>query len=103
MFKINDWFSILPEVYFRSVINAEEDNLFYANFVGGPMRGRYIGSQMPFVGFNQATPAKNLALVMNLDFRACLNSTLRLRLRRLLRRPFRCYDGKRVKETIPRA
>lgn len=76
VFKINDWFSILPELYFRSVINSDEDNLFYANFVGGPMRSRYIGSQMPFVGFNQATPAKNLALVLNLDFRACIAKNL---------------------------
>ncbi|MBR5703269.1 MAG: patatin-like phospholipase family protein [Bacteroidales bacterium] len=72
VFRINEWFSILPEVYFRSIINGAEDNLFYANFVGGTMRGRYIGSQMPFVGFNQATPAKDIALVLNLDFRACI-------------------------------
>lgn len=76
VFRINDRFSILPEFYFRSVINAAEDNLFYANFVGGPMGGRYMVGQMPFVGFNQATPAKNIALVLNLDFRACLAKNL---------------------------
>lgn len=72
VFRINEWFSILPELYFRSIVNAAEDNLFYATFVGGTMRGRYIGSQLPFVGFNQATPAKNLAMVLNVDFRARL-------------------------------
>ena len=72
VFRINEWFSILPEVFFRSIINGADDNLFYANFVGGTMRGRYIGSQMPFVGFNQATPAKDIAMVLNLDFRASI-------------------------------
>ena len=70
VFRINDWFSILPEMFVRTVVNAAEDNFFYSTFVGGTMRSRYINSQLPFVGFNQATPAKNYAMILNLDLRA---------------------------------
>lgn len=70
--NVNDWFSILPEFYTRTIISPEEDNLFYANYVGGTFRGRYFGTQVPFVGFNQPTPAESFIAVLNLDFRARL-------------------------------
>ena len=72
VFNVNDWFSILPEFYTRTIISPEEDNLFYANYVGGTFRGRYLDTQVPFVGFNQVTPAKSFVAVLNLDFRARL-------------------------------
>jgi len=70
VFPLNSWLSFLPEFYFRSVIDAAQDNFFYANFVGGTFRGRYFDSQMPFVGFNLMVPAENFAMVLNLDLRA---------------------------------
>ena len=72
VFNVNDWFSILPEFYTRTIISPEEENLFYANYVGGTFRGRYLDTQVPFVGFNQVTPAKSFVAVLNLDFRARL-------------------------------
>ena len=72
VFNVNDWFSILPEFYTRTIISPEEDNLFYANYVGGTFRGRYLETQIPFVGFNQVTPSKSFTTVLNVDFRAQL-------------------------------
>ncbi len=72
VFNVNDWFSILPEFYTRTIISPAADNLFYANYVGGTFRGRYLDTQVPFVGFNQVTPAKSFVAVLNLDFRARL-------------------------------
>jgi len=73
VFRINDWLAILPEFYTRTVIDAAEDNLFYSNYVGGTMGGRYLDTQIPFVGFNQVTRARNFTSVLNLDFRAQLD------------------------------
>lgn len=70
VFRVNDWFSILPELYTRFVLKAAADNLFYANYVGGTFRGRYLDTQVPFVGFNQVTPSKSFTTVLNMDFRA---------------------------------
>lgn len=72
VFPMNSWLSVLPEFYFRSLIDASSDNLFYANYVGGSFKGRYLENQMPFVGFNHLALAKNFAMVLNLDVRARL-------------------------------
>jgi len=70
VFPLTQWLSFLPEFYFRSVIDAAEDNFFYSNYVGGTFKGRYLENQMPFIGFNHVVPAQDFAMVLNLDFRA---------------------------------
>ena len=72
VFPMNPWLSLLPEFYFRSLIDASKENLFHANYVGGAFRGRYLENQMPFAGFNHMVPAKDFAMVLNLNLRARL-------------------------------
>ena len=70
VFNLGRWLSLVPRFYMRTVVDPAEDNLFLSNYAGGTMRGRYLDTQMPFAGFNQLTPVKNFAMVLNLDLRA---------------------------------
>ena len=72
VFRMNDWLSLLPSFYTRTIVDRNSDNLFISNYVGGTMPGRYIDSQIPFAGFNYATLAKDYMMVLNLDMRARL-------------------------------
>lgn len=76
VFRLNDWLSLLPSFYMRSIIDKASNNMFIANYVGGVMPGRYIDSQIPFAGFNYATLAKDFVMVLNLDLRARLAKNL---------------------------
>lgn len=64
--------ALIPSLWSRFTADARSDNLYLQNFAGGSMAGRYIDSQMPFVGFNGTTPLDNCALVANIDLRFSL-------------------------------
>ena len=67
---LNDWLDLIPEAWTRHVIDPEHERFYQANFVGGSMAGRYMGQQIPFVGFHDVTIVDNSVFVMNLDLRA---------------------------------
>ena len=62
-------FSIIPQFCTRHIIDPEVDRFYHSNFVGGEVAGRYIESQIPFIGFHDATILDKSCLVINLDMR----------------------------------
>lgn len=60
--------SLIPSVNGRFIF-GENIPLTHMNIIGGSMAGRYIEQQVPFIGVNYATPARNKAVVARADLR----------------------------------
>ena len=80
-------FAIIPDIHARALFGSPEKpgvlqsvdptySIAHQNYVGGLVPGRYIGSQMPFIGFGNVYQAGPLAAVVNLGLRANLAKNL---------------------------
>ena len=61
-------FAILASANGRYIF-GENTNTYMANYVGGTMAGRYYDQQIPFIGYNTASPRGNLLTTVDLELR----------------------------------
>jgi NTE family protein len=65
---IGNVLDIIPSFYARCAIGPGLPAA-YMNIAGGSMAGRYFEQQVPFIGFNHATPLSDKMVKLDLDFR----------------------------------
>ncbi|MCF0175883.1 MAG: patatin-like phospholipase family protein [Bacteroidales bacterium] len=72
-FSLGRCFTFLPSVNFRW-ISGTQTPMMYANYIGGSLAGRYIGSQMAFIGVNNVWARRNVMAIARTDFRFRLST-----------------------------
>lgn len=60
-------FSIIPQLYHRTMVSNGEYHMILCNYFGGYVQGRYVDHHMPFVGINGA----ELAMYNNMSIARC--------------------------------
>lgn len=63
-----DIFAFIPSFNFRFLF-GQEVPVAYFNAMGGPIAGRYVDQQMPFIGINNISSTKNKLTVFRTDYR----------------------------------
>ncbi|MCQ2073852.1 MAG: patatin-like phospholipase family protein [Bacteroidaceae bacterium] len=81
--NVTKWLCLIPDLSYRGyfadcAIDEQEYSIMHNNFVGGSVKGRYVGQQKTFVGFGNMAYARNQAVTANLDMRFKLAKKLYL-------------------------
>ena len=59
--------TLIPQGHLRLVLDKK--SIWYDNFIGGTLPGRYLDHQMPFIGFSNPMYVNNYAAILRLDTR----------------------------------
>jgi NTE family protein len=66
--SIGNLFTFLPSLD-MGLIHGKEIPFVYGNYIGGSFRGRYVSSQIPFIGLNGLASLKPFYTVLRTDYR----------------------------------
>ena len=80
VFPIGKSFALIPDIHVRALFGSPDKpstlssvdpdySIAHQNYVGGMVSGRYISSQMPFIGFGNVYKAEPFAAAVNLGLR----------------------------------
>jgi NTE family protein len=66
--SIGNLFTFLPSLD-MGLVHGKEIPFVYGNYIGGSFRGRYVSSQIPFIGLNGLASLKPFYTVLRTDYR----------------------------------